>query len=99
MKIPCRTRRRSKGILAMEPRLRRSRTEVIIAGVCGGLAEYFGIDPVIVRLIFVLVTLTTGIGVLLYPVLWLVMPKAEQPVHGTPIFPQGGDAWSQPGRT
>src|SRR5947208_10342328 len=82
----------------MEPRLRRSRTEVIIAGVCGGLAEYFGIDPVIVRLIFVLVTLTTGIGVLIYPVLWLVMPKAEQPVHGTPIFPQGGDAWSQPGR-
>src|SRR5262245_44827421 len=83
----------------MEPRLRRSRNEVIIAGVCGGLAEYFGVDPVIVRLIFVLVTLTTGIGVLLYPVLWLVMPKAELPVRSTPPFPQGGVGWSQPERT
>lgn len=61
----------------MQPRLTRSRTESIIAGVCGGLGEYFGVDPVIVRLIFVLVTLTTGIGVIVYPVLWIVMPKGE----------------------
>ena len=60
----------------MQPRLMRSRTEVIIAGVCGGLGEYFGLDPVIVRLIFVLVTLTTGLGFIVYPVLWLVMPRA-----------------------
>ena len=60
----------------------RSRTEVIIAGVCGGLAEYFGLDPVIVRLIFVLVTLTTGIGFIVYPVLWLVMPKAGASASG-----------------
>src|SRR5262249_58867454 len=59
---------------AMQSRLMRSRTEVIVAGVCGGLAQYFGLDPVIVRLIFVLVTLTTGIGFIAYPVLWLVMP-------------------------
>src|SRR5215211_6147998 len=80
----------------MQPRLMRSRTEVIIAGVCGGLAEYFAIDPVIVRLIFVLVTLTTGIGVIVYPVLWLVMPKAILPTPGAPR-PFAADAarWQQ----
>lgn len=57
-------------------RLMRSRTEVIVSGVCGGLGEYFGVDPVIVRLIFVLVTLTTGLGLLIYPALWVAMPKA-----------------------
>jgi phage shock protein C len=77
----------------MQSRLMRSRTEVIIAGVCGGLAEYFGLDPVIVRLIFVLVTLTTGIGFIVYPVLWLVMPKAGANAPGTPLFTQDADAW------
>jgi len=71
----------------------RSRTEVIIAGVCGGLAEYFGLDPVIVRLIFVLVTLTTGIGFILYPLLWLVMPKADAFAQNTPQLGQDADAW------
>jgi phage shock protein C len=79
----------------MQSRLMRSRTEVIIAGVCGGLAEYFGLDPVIVRLIFVLVTLTTGIGIIVYPVLWLVMPKAGANAPGTPLFTQDADAWRQ----
>lgn len=60
----------------MQPRLMRSRTEVIVAGVCGGLGEYFNVDPVIIRLIFVLVTLTTGLGLIIYPALWLAMPKA-----------------------
>jgi phage shock protein C len=61
----------------MQPRLTRSATESMIAGVCGGLAEYFNIDPVIVRLIFVLVTLTSGLGIPVYGVLWLIMPKAS----------------------
>ncbi|MEM8532564.1 MAG: PspC domain-containing protein [Chloroflexota bacterium] len=60
----------------MQPRLMRSRTEVVMGGVCGGLGEYFGVDPVIVRLVFVLVTLTTGLGLLIYPVLWIITPKA-----------------------
>jgi phage shock protein C len=81
----------------MEPRLRRSRTEVIVAGVCGGLAEYFGIDPVLVRLIFVLITLTTGIGLVVYPVLWMVMPKGGLPLHtAPPLFPQPDHEWHQP---
>ncbi len=60
----------------MQSRLMRSRRDKVIAGVCGGLGEYFNIDPVVVRLIFVLATLTSGIGFVLYPVLWLIMPKA-----------------------
>jgi len=71
----------------------RSRTEVIIAGVCGGLAEYFAIDPVIVRLIFVLVTLTSGIGLLVYPILWMVMPRAGATAGGAQLFPHDADEW------
>jgi phage shock protein C len=77
----------------MQPRLTRSRTEVIIAGVCGGLAEYFAIDPVIVRLIFVLVTLTSGIGLLVYPILWMVMPRAGATASGAQLFPHDADEW------
>lgn len=58
----------------MQPRLTRSNSERMIAGVCGGLGEYFNVDPVIVRLIFVLVTLTSGMGLIIYPLLWILMP-------------------------
>jgi phage shock protein C len=50
---------------------------MLIAGVCGGIGEYFSVDPVIVRLIFVLVGLTTwGLVFPLYPLLWVIMPVA-----------------------
>ncbi|MEA3459593.1 MAG: PspC domain-containing protein [Chloroflexota bacterium] len=62
----------------MDNRLHRSRKEKMIAGVCGGLAEYFRIDPTIVRLAFVLLTLADGIGVLAYLILWAIMPKEER---------------------
>ncbi len=75
----------------MQPRLTRSRNNKMIAGVCGGLAEYFAIDPVIVRLIFVLVTLTSGIGLLFYPVLWIVMPKAGP----GDFLPHDPEAWRE----
>lgn len=60
---------------AMQVRLSRSSSERMVAGICGGLAEYFNIDPVIVRLIFVLVTLTSGLGLLIYLLLWMIMPR------------------------
>ena len=53
---------------------RRSRRHKMIAGVCAGLAEEFGISVTIVRLAFVLGTLVSGMGVILYLVLWVVMP-------------------------
>ncbi|PLV56184.1 PspC domain-containing protein [Thermotoga sp. SG1] len=57
--------------------LKRSKKNRIIAGVCGGIAEYFGVDPTLVRLIWVLITLAWGAGLLLYIVAWLIMPEEE----------------------
>lgn len=61
----------------MQPRLTRSSSESMIAGVCGGLGEYFSVDPVIVRAIFVLVTFTSGLGIPVYIILLLLMPKGN----------------------
>lgn len=60
-----------------QTRLTRSANNKILGGVCGGLGHYFGIDPIIVRLIFVGLLLAGGMTVVLYPILWLVMPEAE----------------------
>ncbi|MDP8238895.1 MAG: PspC domain-containing protein [Candidatus Hatepunaea meridiana] len=54
-------------------RLYRSRDERLFAGVCGGLAEYFNIDPIIVRLTFVFLQLVGGPGILLYILLWIIV--------------------------
>jgi phage shock protein C len=56
--------------------LRRSGTDRMIAGVSGGLAEYTGIDVVLWRVAFVTLTLLGGSGVLLYALLWVLMPAA-----------------------
>jgi len=59
----------------MGARLRKSHTDKMIAGVCGGIAEYLGWDPTIIRIIFVITTfLVWGSPVLLYFILALVMP-------------------------
>jgi phage shock protein C len=60
-------------------RLYRSSSERMIAGVCGGFGEYFGIDPTIVRVIFVLATIATAflLGTVAYVVLWLIIPSEE----------------------
>lgn len=56
-------------------RLFRSRTNRSIAGVCGGLGEYFNVDPTLVRLLFVVFALAGGPGLLAYIILWLIMPE------------------------
>jgi len=58
-------------------RLQRTRSDRMIAGVSGGLAKYLGIDPVIMRIAFVIVGLMNGIGVVIYLVLWLLMPNED----------------------
>lgn len=68
----------------MQPRLTRSRTDKVIGGVCGGVGEYFAIDPVIVRLIFVVLVLSTGVALLAYPILWAVMPQGQASPQQTP---------------
>ena len=58
----------------MSQKLYRSEDNRMIAGVCGGLAEYLNIDPSIVRLIFVLIILYGGSGLLVYLILWIILP-------------------------
>lgn len=55
-------------------RLYRSRTNRIIAGVCGGLGEYFQIDPLIIRLIWLILFLAGGVGLLVYLIAWIIIP-------------------------
>jgi phage shock protein C len=63
-------------------RLYRSRTDRMIAGVCGGIAEYSNLDPTLVRVLFILLAFITGGATLLaYPILWIVVP--EQPAAPT----------------
>jgi phage shock protein C len=51
----------------------------MVGGVCGGLGKYLGIDATILRLVFVLLAFGTGIGVLIYLILWLVVPAEGSP--------------------
>ncbi len=61
-----------------QARLMRSETDRMVAGVCGGLAEYLSLDPVLVRLAFVVLGLASGVGVVLYVLLWIVMPTSSR---------------------
>lgn len=65
-------------------KLYRSRTERSIAGVCGGLAEYFGADPSLLRLITLLLILFGGISIWIYVVLWIVIP--EEPARKITVY-------------
>ena len=57
-------------------RLYRSPDSRVIAGVCGGLGAYFKIDPVILRIIFILLIFVNGVGLMAYIILWIAVPKA-----------------------
>jgi len=55
----------------------RSEKDRVVGGVCAGLGEFFDIDPTIIRILFVLITLFGGGGILLYLVLWLIIPSEK----------------------
>ncbi|MBI3967796.1 MAG: PspC domain-containing protein [Chloroflexi bacterium] len=57
------------------PRLYRSRTDRTIFGVCGGLGDYFGVDPAFLRLGFVILLLSSGIGIVPYLAATLIIPE------------------------
>jgi phage shock protein C len=62
-----------------EPRkLYRSQTQRMLAGVCGGLAEYFNIDATVVRVLFLILAVFGGSGLVLYLVMWIVVPDASK---------------------
>lgn len=70
----------------MELRLYRSRSDRQLAGVCGGLAHTFGIDPTIVRLLFIFLALLGGPGLLIYLVLAIFVPEEKRKI----IFEEDG---------
>ena len=67
-------------------KLYRSRSERMIAGVCGGLGEYFGIDPTLVRLLFVVASLFGGpMGPLAYLIFMIAVPNEDEVQPSTPV--------------
>ena len=68
---------------APKPALKRSRIDRRVAGVCGGLAEYFEIDPTVVRITWVILSIVAGavvFGIVAYLVAWFIIPPAPLPV-------------------
>ena len=72
-----------KAIESIKPgemrRLYRSGRDKILGGVCGGIAEYLGVDPVLIRILWVIGTFAWGFGVLLYIICWVIIPR--NPAH------------------
>ncbi len=58
-------------------RLYRSRSNRVLGGVCGGIGEYFGIDPTLIRLAWVLFTFVGGSGILAYIICWIIIPEEK----------------------
>jgi phage shock protein PspC (stress-responsive transcriptional regulator) len=65
----------------MAKKLHRSKKNRKIAGVCGGIAEYFDIDPIIVRLITLILVLSAGGGLIAYIIAWIVIPEEPEDAH------------------
>ncbi len=70
-------------------RLFRSRNQRVIAGVCGGLAEYFNLDPTWIRLLFILLSLLgVGLFVVVYIICWIIVPLAPNSSTGSSVNEQ-----------
>src|SRR5437762_3093747 len=93
----------------MPSRLYRSRSQKLIAGVSGGLGEYFDVDPVLIRLLFVVTAFISGVGILAYIVLWILVPlegdtsprmdalrRDFEDIHGR--VREHVDSWGSPSR-
>jgi phage shock protein C len=70
----------------MSKKLMRKRSDQMIFGVASGIADYLNIDPVIVRLLFVLMALTGGHGIIVYLILTVIMPEEGAPVGKAHVF-------------
>jgi phage shock protein C len=67
--------------MATKKRLVRSSNDQKLGGVCAGIADYLDTDPTVIRVVYLVVSFFTGFfpGVILYFILWVVMPEAETP--------------------
>lgn len=72
-----------------QARLLRSETDKMLGGVCGGLADYLNIDPVLVRLAFVVLVLASGLGLVVYLLLWAIMPAPSQAQPAIRVMDEG----------
>ena len=64
----------------MDPtrKLHRSRSDRKLAGVCGGLAQFFNLDPTLIRVLFVVLAVLGGSGILIYLAMWIMVPNQPQ---------------------
>ncbi len=74
--------------MTQEKKLYRSSTDVTLGGVCAGLADFFNMDPTIMRLIFVVLFLSGTLGFWVYIILWIVIPT-EPAGYAKPSRPAG----------
>ncbi|UCE24567.1 MAG: PspC domain-containing protein [Candidatus Zixiibacteriota bacterium] len=83
----------------MQKRLYRSTTNKVIAGVCGGLGEYFNLDPVFIRVIAVILALIPhGFGIVAYIIAWIIIPKpapSEAGVQAAPAKEKQLSSWNK----
>ena len=70
-------------------KLTRSRDDRKLAGVCGGIGEFFQLDPVLIRLAWVFGSAMTGVipGILAYLVAWLIVPEGARVIYAEPVQP------------
>ncbi len=80
----------------MTKRLYRSTKEKMIGGVCGGMAEYFDIDPVLLRILFVVATFVGGSGILAYIICWIIIPERPVEVQTHPVAESGTQPAASP---
>ena len=62
----------------MQRKLYRSEEYVMISGVCGGIAEFFDIDPTIIRVLWVIISLFWGVGIIIYIAMAIIVPKKSE---------------------
>jgi len=61
-------------------RLYRSKTQRMLAGICGGIGEHFDVDPTVIRLVWAVLSLmSVGIGIIAYIIAWIIVPEEETP--------------------
>ncbi len=73
----------------MTKRLTRDTKNAVLAGVAAGFGNYFNVDPVLVRLAFILLVFLNGFGLLAYIVGWVIMPRADRPAEASPPLASG----------
>jgi phage shock protein C len=67
-----------------QKKLFRSRTNRIIAGICGGIGEYLGVDPTVIRLLWIIFIFAGGAGLLAYIVAYFIIPERQRPIEVCP---------------